>query len=182
MNATTYRLVDHLARLADREGSMALRRGWTNAISLYPIVSPYLPIPLTRRAEETSLLIARLFGVYPELGQTQLPAALARASANGRRSVEVRMAGILNSAFDELPRHLRVAVLAAKSERVPIDWHQLMDDLLRWGSRDRYIERRWARIYWGSNAAAPVEVVPEADEDDDSDEDAPDSEEAETDE
>jgi len=39
-----------------------------------------------------------------------------------------------------------------KSNEMPINWHQLMQDLLRWNSTARYVQKQWANSYWSYQA------------------------------
>jgi CRISPR system Cascade subunit CasB len=50
---------------------------------------------------------------------------------------------------DDLDFHLRQAVSFLKSRDVPVNWHQLLSDVLAWGHPERYVQRRWARAFWG---------------------------------
>jgi CRISPR type I-E-associated protein CasB/Cse2 len=162
---TTYRLVDHLSQASQRgDGATlgALRRGWSQPLALYPIVAPYLPIPASRHAEDVSMLVARLFGENPKAGNVFLPIALQRLDSNSA-TAEARMVSILSAPFVDLPRLLRRAVARLAAERIAIDWHRLMDDLLRWNAEDQTVQRAWARMYWGTSegmTAKPIEEAP----------------------
>jgi CRISPR type I-E-associated protein CasB/Cse2 len=153
---TTYLLVDRLSRAAakgDRATLAALRRGWSNPLALYPIVAPFLPQSPTRRQEEASLVLARLFGEHPFVGSAPLGTALrsvvdARASA----SVESRFSALLAAPFEDAPSHLRHLLALLARELVGLDWHDLFFALLRWDEPDARAQRRWAVQFWGSHA------------------------------
>ena len=63
-------------------------------------------------------------------------------------NVERRFAVLLDSHAEDLPERLRHAMSLLKAQDVPIDWTQLLDDLLRWDWPERLVQRSWARDYW----------------------------------
>jgi CRISPR type I-E-associated protein CasB/Cse2 len=152
---TSYKLVDFLARASARnDGAVlsALRRGWTQPLAIYPIVAPFLPVPPSKRAEDASILVALLFGSHPKPGSVAFAAGMRVASdRRGSKSIEARMAALIATPFDDLPRQLRRAVALVAGEGVALDWHRLMDDLLRWDAEGEPVQRAWARAYWGAH-------------------------------
>jgi CRISPR type I-E-associated protein CasB/Cse2 len=156
--SSTYRLVDHLASAAARNDGatlFALRRSWTQPLAIYSIVAPFLPLPPSKRAEDVSLLVARLFSEYPKLGDTPFAIGLARVAANrGGPSTELRMTALISATFVDLPRLLRRSVNLLRAEGATIDWHRLMDDLLRWDADGQPVQRAWARAFWGARGEA----------------------------
>jgi CRISPR type I-E-associated protein CasB/Cse2 len=158
----TFRLIDSLARAAERgDGAVlgALRRGWTQPLALYPVISPFLPVPASKHVEDVSMLVACLFGEYPKRGSTPLAAALRRvAERRGGNASEARFTALLVAPRSELPTHLRRAVTLAKGEDIAIDWHRLFDDLLRW--EDYATRRQWAREYWAPTTATTEPTEP----------------------
>jgi CRISPR system Cascade subunit CasB len=65
-------------------------------------------------------------------------------------SVERRFNALLNCHADDLPVHLRHAIGLLRSNDVPVDWVQLVVDVLDWQGDDREVQRRWARSFWRS--------------------------------
>ena len=90
------------------------------------------------------------------------------------KSLEKRFTALLGSRSDDLPDRLRHAVLLLKSYDTPIDWVQLLDDLLFWQLGERTVrlsgksistQRRWARSFWCVHEAEE-NAEPEPTEDD----------------
>ena len=52
---------------------------------------------------------------------------------------------------DDLGDYLRQAVSFLKSEDVPVNWHQLLLDVMRWSHPEMRVtvQQRWARGFWG---------------------------------
>jgi CRISPR system Cascade subunit CasB len=162
--------VAHLERLVgreDRAALAALRRGLGrpagSVADMYPYVIPYLPPETEPWAEAPYYLVASLFalhqGSWPHAESngrtTDFGASYARLSQQlERESIEARFVALLDCDLDELPQHLRQAVALLKSREVPIDWLQLLRDVRGWGHPERYVQRAWARAYWGAPRAA----------------------------
>ena len=148
------RFIGHLERLRDQEDRRALailRRGVNRqpgtAIEMYSLV---LPWGVPRYAEDSAFLVAALFALHPQPGgEKALGAAFAQISGESD-SIEKRFNALLNCHRDDLPYHLRQAVSLLRSEEVPIDWQQLLRDVLGWEHDSRYVQRAWAREFWRS--------------------------------
>lgn len=112
--------------------------------------------------EEPAALVASLFALWHQggRGRSQRPpdsfgGSYGRLLAvTGSESVERRFATLLDSHPDDLPARLRHAVTLLRSKDVPINWEQLLRDLLWWGAENRPVQRRWARAFWTRNDAA----------------------------
>ena len=80
--------------------------------------------------------------------------ATARAESDRRgevpESLEKRFVALLKSDRDDLFDHLRHAVSLARGHEVPINWRTLLRDMQYWRSSDRWVQRQWARAFWGS--------------------------------
>ena len=150
------KFIGHLERLRDQEDRRALatlRRGANRqpgtAMEMYSLV---LPWGVPRYAEDNAFLIAALFALHPQpKGQGTLGNAFAQLSEKSdSNSIEQRFNALLNCHYDDLPYHLRQAVSLLRSKEVPVDWQQLLRDVLGWEHDDRYIQRAWAREFWSS--------------------------------
>jgi len=64
-------------------------------------------------------------------------------------AVERRFTALLTAHPDDLPFFLRQAIGFLKSKEVPVDWHQLFVDMLAWGHPSGYVQKQWARAFWG---------------------------------
>lgn len=158
---TEWRFVEMLKRLVKREdlGALAaLRRGLGRApgaaSEMYPYVVPYLPD--NERDEDAFFLVAALFAWHRDDWQSTNSAADTNFGASYRRlwdetesgSVEQRFVALLNARSEDLPEHLRHAVGQLKSKEIPINWLQLLRDVMRWDSETRVVQRAWSRAFW----------------------------------
>lgn len=152
------RFVSHLEALREDRGAMAnLRRGLGKVpgtvAEMHPLLLPWLPSGIPRQREDACYLLAALFGSYPSSGGqgTRTLGASFRRLANrpDSASIERRFVCLLNAHADDLPGHLRHAVSLLKSEEIPVDWRRLLTDIRHWDHPDRWVQRRWARDFWG---------------------------------
>lgn len=170
----TYPFIDYLESLVEREnrGALAaLRRGLGQppgaAPAMYPYVVPWLPADARPWQEAAYYLVASLFSLHPAPGGVgnlganfRLAAAKepVSSSADERISpVERRFTTLLAAHPDDLPDRLRQAIGYLASKDVPVNWHQLFQDLPRWGDPSRSVQRKWARAYWGRERRDPSE-------------------------
>jgi CRISPR system Cascade subunit CasB len=145
--------VAHLEELRDQEnrGALAtLRRGVGSApgavVEMYPQILPW--VPNARWAEDPAYIMGSLFALHPEPGGNgNMGTAFAKVE-NPSESLEKRVVALLNSHRDDLPNHLRQAVSLLKSKGIPINWRQLLRDILSWDHESRFVQRQWAREFW----------------------------------
>jgi CRISPR system Cascade subunit CasB len=111
--------------------------------------------------EEPAALVASLFALWHQGGRGHSPhtpssfgGSFGRLRAiTGSESVEKRFATLIDSHPDDLPVRLRHAVTLLRSKDIPINWEQLLRDLLSWRAEKRPVQRRWARDFWTKNIA-----------------------------
>ena len=150
----------------DRGALAALRRGLGQppgtAPDMYPYVVPWLGDDVPRWRENAHYLIASLYAYHPEPGGSGNLGdqfARARGSQGDDIAIERRFSALLSAHPDDLPFYLRQAVSYLRSKEVPINWHTLLRDVMAWGHPDRYVQRNWARAFWGraSRQTTPTE-------------------------
>ena len=160
-------LIEGLERLrdGDNRGALAvlrraLQRDPGQDAEVFRYVMPYLPSSVDPSTEETAFLTASLFADHPAKGGTgNLGAAFRRLAAAGKakptdpipESVERRFTALLNTETEDLQHHLRHAIKLLRSAEVPVDWRQLLRDLLYWNHPEGFVQRNWAREFWGSS-------------------------------
>ncbi|MEA4909277.1 MAG: type I-E CRISPR-associated protein Cse2/CasB [Anaerolineaceae bacterium] len=167
----------------DRAARAALRRSLGRAPGEAPdafrYVVPWLPDPCSQRVEASYYLIAGLFALHPKyIDEGNLAAhlrKLAGADEEENQRLERRLMAALRAHPNDLPNHLRRLVGILKAKDVPVNWHELMRDLLAWDHPERSAQKRWANAFWGGRLAAaadhpdpgiqPVEIQPEFDDD-----------------
>ena len=70
-----------------------------------------------------------------------------RSEKNGN-GLDRRVERLLDADVHQLPFYLRREVQFVTNEGGHINWPHLLDDLLKWGHPDRYVQRNWARDYF----------------------------------
>ncbi len=125
------------------------------ARAVLPLFYRILPGRIVLRTHvDTYFLVATLHGLNPRPGFqgnfARTLANVADAPAVNRDGVDRRVAVLLDSHRGELPFRLRQAVRFVASHERPIDWPQLLQDLLRWDYPSRIVQRAWARSYFGT--------------------------------
>lgn len=155
--------VQYLERLRDKDdkGSLAvLRRGLGKspgeAPGMFRYVVPWLGMGVKPWQEEVFYIVASLFASHPQPGgEGSIGSAFYRlAMDKSVESIERRFVALLNCHPDELKEHLRHAISLLKSRQIPIGWHCLFQDLLGWRHRSRYVQKSWARDFWGAATEA----------------------------
>jgi len=160
----------------DRAMLAALRRGLGRPPGAVPEVSKYVQPWLWDDAptylEEAYYLIAPLFALHPAPGGGgNMGAHFAAMCEPGKEpppSVERRFMLLLSAHPDDLADYLRQAVSLLKSKKeVPVNWQQLLKDVLAWKSRDERprirVQRQWARKFWRSPDKIKSTVQSESD-------------------
>ena len=160
MSSLEERFIDRLQKLADGQerGALAsLRRGLGQppgtVADMYRYVEPFLGEQGSgaRFKESAFYLVAALFALHPsstEFGDMGKHMAATRTDS-GTDALERRFTALLAAHPDDLPDYLRQAVSFLKSKDIPVNWNQLLRDLQNWGHEDRYVQKNWARSFWG---------------------------------
>lgn len=148
----------------DRAALATLRRGLGKppgavaAINQY--VVPYLP-PERPYGDDAYYLVAALFGWHPAAPwnrprgrwQSNLGASFAWAlgvAPKRAEGISRRFIALLNADADDLGSHLRHAARLFADHEVPVDWAQLVDDVIWWDAAGRPVQRRWARSFYAA--------------------------------
>lgn len=157
--------IESLERLyvnEERGALAALRRGLGRApgaaMEMHPYVVPFTH-ELSQRQEDAFYILAALFGLYPreswrrdEKGKPSNLGASLKLLKKEKDSggVERRFVALLNCRAEDLPDHLRQFVGLLKTNDTPIDWAQLLRDVIRW-DYDENVQRNWARGFWAAD-------------------------------
>ena len=157
MNPDAY--ITYLERLHDDERNgraalAALRRGLGQPPGAAPEASRYVQPALAADApaylEDAYYLVGSLFALHPQSVAVGNIGTHLRGIKRGDEddAVERRFVALLSAHNDDLPDHLRQAISLLKSKDAPVNWQQLLHDVLAWGHPDSYIQKRWARSFW----------------------------------
>lgn len=169
-NQETHPFIRYLQSLKtqnDRAALASLRRGLGQppgtAADMYRYVEPFLGQEKSTRYKENAFYsVAALFAFHPmsiDFGNMGTHLARTRTDS-GADALERRFTALLAAHPDDLPDYLRQAVSFLKSKDVPINWDQLLRDLQNWGHEDRFIQKNWARSFWGGRQS-PETNIPE---------------------
>lgn len=152
-----YQFISYLEGLRDDRAALAaLRRGLGqdpgSVVAMYPYVVRWLPAACSRREEEAHYLIAALFAYHPDPGGAgNLGAAFLKAAQGegDTTALERRFTALLAAHSDDLAFYLRQAISFLKAKEVPVNWQQLFGDVQAWGHPEGYVQKQWARDFWG---------------------------------
>lgn len=180
MNDKDERFVKWLIELKEKPNGRAvlaeLRRGLGQPPGLAPTVGryvqPFLTTEDSNKREEAYYLVASLFGLHPacaasgNMGQhfAQLwPDKTKDPPDNIARRFNI----LLSADWDTLPDYLRQAIGLLKSNAtpVPVNWVELLDDILKWENPDGRVQLRWSRGFW-RKSRPDSDVQPENTHDD----------------
>ncbi len=146
------RYLKSLVEKDDRAALAALRRGLGKAPGtepeMYRYIVPLLPENAYPNQERAFYLIASLFASHPvSAPKGNLGNHLAQARGeNNADALERRFTALLSAHSDDLPNYLRQTISLLKSQDVPVNWNQLLKDLLWWNDKAR---KSWATAFWG---------------------------------
>lgn len=140
----------------DAAGRARLKRNagrtLAEARDIHRVFFQALPYELAGRSqdEETYFLVATLFPMADSRsGGVSLGSTLRRVRQNRESaSIDRRFQSLIDSDREQLPFRLRQAVRLAAASDQPVDWSQLLADLLAWEHPEHYIQLNWARDYF----------------------------------
>ncbi|MBI5962720.1 MAG: type I-E CRISPR-associated protein Cse2/CasB [Chloroflexi bacterium] len=108
-----------------------------------------LPPGVSEYHEEMYFLLATMFPLADSGSGGDLGASLLRAKQKkNTKGLDRRVQFLLDADEAQLPFRLRQAVRFIQSNRVKVNWHRLLEDLLNWKHPERFVQRRWARSYF----------------------------------
>jgi CRISPR system Cascade subunit CasB len=157
----------------DRASLARLKRGAGRPLaecgSLMPLFYRLLPASIRWQSdEENHFLVATLFPFAPRRWSGDLGASLRLLRSQAKineEGLDRRMAILLDAARAELPFRLRQVVRLLAQHELPLDWRQLLQDLRRWEQEGRWVQKQWARSYFGwsrdeagESSAPPAEI------------------------
>lgn len=145
----------------DRAAMATVRRGLNfppgQYFEMYRYLKPFLSEKVTLGEENVMFRIASLFALHP------LHARVGNLGSSFRRSqgedgnpvaIERRFSALLAADVADLDQHLIRAITFLRSRETPVDWARLYHDVLRWDSPEGYVQRHWARSFWGAHEEA----------------------------
>ena len=145
-----------LSKKDDRGVLAALRRGLGQAPGqspdMYPYVIHFLPEKPYPTLESAYYLTASLFAFHPlntSAGNLGDHMTATIRSEGERQSVERRFTNLLKAHVDDLRVYLRQSIGILKSREIPVNWNQLLNDLIYWDHPQLFVQQKWAKSFWG---------------------------------
>ena len=156
------RRLQSLAEGQERGALASLRRGLGQppgtVADMYRYVEPFLGQERGAGFKESAFyLVAALFALHPKSADKgNMGDHMARTrTESGGDALERRFTALLAAHPDDLPDYLRQAVSFLKSKNEePVNWNELLRDLQNWGHEDRFVQKKWARSFWGGRQLA----------------------------
>jgi CRISPR system Cascade subunit CasB len=162
----TRAFIERLYALADTEnrGALAaLRRSLQDpsgmSAAACPYVVPYLPKEPDLFRERAFFLVAALFALAGDHAEgVSIGDAFRRinqaSSADGKDnpSVRGRFVALLDAHPEDVAEHLRHAASLARAHGIPLDWEQLLRDMIHLRHPERRVQRAWAYDFWGRSS------------------------------
>lgn len=173
LDVTIYKFVTALGRLEDGERAKFKRNAGQTLNDSRDVLGLFYnkllrDLLISEWDEETYFLVATLYPfdkrrkeqksdtveAEPDNDKKRTP-SFGRSLRGIRREdngngLDRRVERLLDADVHQLTFYLRREVQFVTNEGGQIDWTYLLDDLLKWGHVDRYIQRRWARDYFTS--------------------------------
>lgn len=169
-NDAATNFIAHLIRYHEREdrGALAaLRRSLGQPPGTISetcrIVEPFLSERSSQERIDAFYLVGGLFALHPEhsdrgrnFGEDIRAVRFREDSRDEDPGVSRRFMALLDCDVDGLPTHLRhlITLLRSRSATAPINYVQLLKDILSWEHPDRYVQRKWASGFWGGREIA----------------------------
>ena len=131
---------------------------------MYRHVIPFLSANAHRWEEDVYYTLAALYASHPASGATGNMGdhmSRCRSQQGDDTALERRFVALLAAHPDDLALYLRQTISFLRSQEVPVNWHQLMFDVLAWGSPSRYVQKRWAQSFWADRSSSSNEPTKE---------------------
>jgi CRISPR system Cascade subunit CasB len=139
----------------DRGTLAALRRGLGkppgSVPEMFPYVIRFLPDRVGEEQEKIYYLVASLFAYHPSSTMRGNLGSHMRTTCGKEieQATERRFIALLGAHQDDLPNYLRQAISYLKSKDQPVNWQQLFRDLRYWSHPDGFVQKQWAKSFWG---------------------------------
>lgn len=140
----------------DRAALARLRRALFDPVEAYPVILPYLPRDISDNDLAVYATLAGLFASHACSGHKGNFGSHMRIAAGEKmEATEHRFVNLLRANSEDLPVLLRQSVSFLRSKDVAVNWEQLRKDMLAWNHSDGYVQKNWARSFWGFQTQQP---------------------------
>ncbi len=146
--------ITYLLRNAENRAMLAALRRGLGAEPGDPETAGMMPyvVPFVKGWNERDIyMIGALFALHPASRSTENLGHHVRAldPTLENDATERRFVQLLRMRRETLEPRLRQQVSILESKDIPVNWHQLMRDLGNWDHPKRFVQRSWARSFWG---------------------------------
>jgi len=145
--------LEKYAKAENRAALAALRRGLGQEPGSVPEMYPHVEwYNVTQYNESYIYMIAALFALHPsstKFGNMGDHLRSLVRELGDDASTERRFVQLLRMRRGTLEPRLRQHISILKSKDIAVNWHQLFGDLRNWGHPNRFVQRNWARAFWG---------------------------------
>ncbi|MFC5059731.1 type I-E CRISPR-associated protein Cse2/CasB [Saccharothrix xinjiangensis] len=145
-----------------RQALARMRRMFSGARQQADAFEYVFPHDPPRSEQEVWLLVAGLFALNPQpprsrKGRRTLGASMGELKARTGATADRRFTQLLARDRDALPHHLRQTIRLLASHDIPVDHHQLLDDLIvLLGDDYRGDHAHQIRLYWAREYHVPL--------------------------
>lgn len=146
--------VERLSRLEAGDRAK-LKRNAGNSLGqsrgIHALFFRLLPYGIPRSQEAWYFLVATLYPLAEPSSKGTLGDALRHARNNHperEKGFDRRLEVLLDADPDQVPFRMRQIVRLLSAAEIPVNWNQLLQDLIRWNHPNRYIQEKWARAYY----------------------------------
>jgi CRISPR system Cascade subunit CasB len=116
-----------------------------------------LPHNVAAFQHDIYFLVASLYPMTETGGSGNLGDSLRQTrKPNKAKGLDRRMEILLDADEAQLPHRLRQVIHLLQSDRVRVNWSQLLEDLLYWTHPSRFVQRRWAQSYFAKYPLSPI--------------------------
>lgn len=119
----------------------------TRGLALFYRLLPFGGVPAVQ--EPKYWLVATLYPLADASEHGSFGDALRRArSTQNQKGLDRRVETLLDSDEAQLAYRLGQTARFLRSQRIPINWQSLLEDLLQWEHPARFVQKKWAKAYF----------------------------------
>ena len=143
-----------LVRADNKEALAALRRA-ARSKRYANMAIPYVAyvLPQWKKDVDTYLCVASLYAEHPLSTTEDTNFGDQVRALRQHRSPDAidRRFKVLINARNHQEKHIRAFVQMLETEQIPIQWEQLLYDMLYWNHPDQFVQYEWSMHYWANN-------------------------------
>lgn len=139
-----------------REAIAKLKQGMAGQgalnLSSLEVIGKYMPKDLDEGEVKIYLLVASLYSIHPSHSEVKSYGRslkmLRDSLSSGTDSLDERFTRLLNSELEDLQFQFRQFGTMLSAAEIPVDYAQMLSDLMDWAHPSRRTQIKWARDYF----------------------------------